>query len=239
MCWKRIGRHLPAGTSLRVLELEAITAYWEHDTKLTVDTVADRLRLTLDPKVPRVLAGWGVGGVVAAALAARMAHPPRHVIVLDGLAPGFGRPRREELLRSFAMLLGARRGRPLSIDPSKLEGAIDPALEHLRESASRAGALGEATTAESLRRTFNGHARDRARDYRLTATYTPTGLPVTVVKAARSLAPDSTALGWEHCGPVEVLASGGDHYTMITDPAPGVHLALLLARWLGPIRAAA
>src|SRR4051794_11365600 len=161
MCWKRIGRHLPAGTPLRVLELEAITAYWEQDLKLTVDTVADRLRLTLDPQGDRVLAGWGAGGVVAAALAARMARPPGHVIVLDGLAPGTPRPGKPELLRSFGMLLGARRGRPLSVDPDRLDEGVDNALEHLREAASRAGALGEATTTESLRRAYNQHARER------------------------------------------------------------------------------
>jgi pimeloyl-ACP methyl ester carboxylesterase len=239
MCWKRMARHLPAGTPLRVLELEAITAYWEQDPKLTVGTVADRLRLTLDPHAERVLVGWGVGGVIAAALAERLPNPPRHVVVLDGLAPGAERPDRSELLRMFAMFLGARRGRALNLDPAKLEASKGEALEHLRESASRVGALGEATTTESLRRSFNGHARGQLRDYRLTRTYEATGIPVTVVKAARSIAPDSEALEWDQCGPVELLASGGDHYTMLTDPAPSVHLALLLQRWLGPMRVAA
>ena len=66
-------------------------------------------------------------------------------------------------------------------------------------------------------------------------------MPVTVVKAARSIAPDSRALGWERIGNFELLASGGDHYTMLTEPAPTVHLALLLRRWLttAPLAAAA
>src|SRR4051812_29161129 len=84
LCWRRLAKHLPAGVSLRVLELEAITAYWEQDTTLTVDMLAARLKLTLDPRVDRVLCGWGVGGVVAAALARRArAH---HVVILDGAA---------------------------------------------------------------------------------------------------------------------------------------------------------
>jgi hypothetical protein len=41
LCWKRLAKHLPAGTSLRVLELEAINAYWEQETSLTVDVLAD------------------------------------------------------------------------------------------------------------------------------------------------------------------------------------------------------
>ena len=50
--------------------------------------------------------------------------------------------------------------------------------------------------------------------------------------------PDSPALGWERFGPVERLASGGDHYSMLTDPAAAAHLAMLLRRWLAPAFAA-
>ena len=59
----------------------------------------------------------------------------------------------------------------------------------------------------------------------------PQDLPLALCDA-RSLLPDSPALGWDRFNAVEVLASGGDHYTMLTDPAPQVHLALLLQRWL-------
>ena len=78
----------------------------------TVDGLADRLRLTLDPRPTRVLVGWGVGGVVAESLAARLTRPPRHTILLDSVAPGVApRPTDADLLRSYAMLVGARRGR--------------------------------------------------------------------------------------------------------------------------------
>jgi len=230
LCWKRLAKHLPAGVTLRVLELEAINAYWEQETSLTVDVVADRLRLTLDPRIDRVLCGWGVGGVVAAAIAPRLERAPRHVVILDGPAPGMDRPGVPDLLRTYAMLVGARRGRTINLDPEQFADNLEPALEHLH---TRVGGTRDTATADVLRRGYHQHARDRLRDYRLTRTYEPTGVPVTVVKAARSIAPDSRALGWERIGNFELLASGGDHFTMLTEPAPTVHLALLLQRWLG------
>ena len=234
LCWKRVAKHLPAGVSLRVLELEAVNAYWEQDTALTVDTLAERLKLTLDPRHERVLCGWGVGGVVAAALAERA--PARHVVILDGPA-SLPRPGVPQLLRSYAMLVGARRGHPIHLDESVFAEGLEATLEHLR---TRIGGARDTATADVLRRGYHQHARDRLRDYRLTRTYAPTGVPVTVVKAARSIAPDSRALGWERLGNFELLASGGDHFTMLTEPAPTVHLALLLQRWLTtPLAAAA
>jgi len=227
LCWKRLAKHLPAGVALRVLELEAINAYWEQDTELTVDALADRLKLTLDPRHERVLCGWGVGGVVAAALAERA--PARHVVVLDGPA-SLPRPDVPQLLRSYSMLVGARRGRAVSLEPEAFENGLEHALEHLR---TRVGGLRDTAATDVLRRGYHQHARDRLRDFRLIRTYEPTGIPVTVVQAARSLMPDSHALGWDQVSPVEILASGGDHYTMLTEPAPVVHLALLLSRWLG------
>ncbi|MFL5520272.1 MAG: hypothetical protein ACJ8B6_05010 [Gemmatimonadales bacterium] len=226
LCWKRLAKHLPAAVKLRVLELEAINAYWEQDTDLTVDALAERLKLTLDPRVERVLCGWGVGGVVAAALAARVEH--RHVVVLDGPAV-LPRPEVPDLLRTYAMLVGARRGHPVNVDPELFAHGLEPALKHLR---TQIGGLRDHTTSDILRRGYHQHARDRLRDYRLIRTYVPTGEPVTVVKAARSLLPDRHALGWDRFGTVELLASGGDHFTMLTEPAPAVHLALLLQRWL-------
>ena len=87
LSWPRIVRHLPEGTRLRVLELEALNGYWEHDPAATVTGLADRLRVTLDPRIDRLLVGWGVGGVIAEALAARMAVRPRRTILLDSVAP--------------------------------------------------------------------------------------------------------------------------------------------------------
>ena len=84
-----------------------------------------------------MLVGWGVGGVVAEALAARSARRPRRVVVLDALAPGVraDEPTEPELLLSFAMFCGARRGRPLAVVPERLHAGLEPALAHILEEA--------------------------------------------------------------------------------------------------------
>jgi thioesterase domain-containing protein len=226
-CWARLASHLPAGTPVRVLELETITRFWGNDPGLTVEELADRLRGRLGAsRAPRVLVGWGVGGAVADALAA----PARRVIVLDGAAPGalHAEPSEAQRLRSFAMYVGARRGRVLNLDPERLS------LEHIAEGAVAAGALREDTALATIERCFEQHSARVLRDHRLTAGYTPSGTPLTVVKAAHSLLADTRALGWDRFGPVEVLGSGGDHYSMLTDDSAAVHLAMLLRRWLAP-----
>jgi thioesterase domain-containing protein len=179
--------------------------------------------------------------VVAEALAARMPQRPRRVVVLDSLAPGAREhePGEADLLRSFAMYAGARRGRALAVDPARLRGGLEPALEHVLAAAASVGALRGDTTLATVRRCYEDHARRIRRDHRLTARHTPAGLPLTVVKAGGSLAPESRALGWECFGPVELLAGGGDHYSMLTEPAAATQLALLLQRWLAPTYAAA
>lgn len=223
LCWPRLARHLPAGTRLRVLELEALNGYWEHDPNTTVDSLADRLRLTLDPRQPRVLVGWGVGGVVAEALAARLARPPRHTILLDSAEPGLAdKPTDADLVRSYAMLVSARRGRALAFE----ETALDPLVERLAQHGFGA--------ADVLRKGFFQHQRTRHFDHRLTSRHTPAGTPVTVVQPTASLYEE---LGWDMR--VELLAAGGDHYTMLTDPDHTVSVALLLTRWLSPAYAAA
>jgi pimeloyl-ACP methyl ester carboxylesterase len=223
---------MPPGTPVRVQELDTVTPYWADDPKLTVDAIADRLRSSVRPDRQRVLVGWGFGGVVAAALAARAPQRPRRVVVLDGLAPGARHqpPGEEELLRSFAMFLGARRGRTVAPAAS---------LDALLEVAIRAGALQENTPLATLEGLFADYTRGVLRDHRLTETHVPSGLPLTVVKASDSVLPQSRALGWQKYGPVEVLGSGGDHYSMLTEPASAAHLAMLLARWLAPAYAAA
>ena len=114
-----------------MLELDTITRFWGDDPGLTVEELADRLRGRLGAsRAPRVLVGWGVGGVVADALAA----PARRVIVLDGAAPGAlpAEPSEAQRLRSFAMYVGARRGRVLNLDRG---GAL--ARAHRRGSRGR------------------------------------------------------------------------------------------------------
>jgi len=217
--WSRLAAYLPAAARMTVLELESVIAYWEAGRsgdpgELTVERLADRLRLELVPGGLRVLLGWGFGGVVAHALADRLA---AHAIVLDGLAPGSPVPSDAELERRFAMCLGARRG--IAVDPAR------PDLGRLR--------LAHESEA-SLRRVFAAFARGARRDHALTEAHAPPGRPLTVVKAARSLAPWSPALGWDAFAPAEVLASAGDHFTMLTEPSAVAHLAILLRRWLAP-----
>src|SRR4051812_30281710 len=105
-CWARLASHLPAGTPVKVLELETTNRYWAAAPDLTIDELAHRLGGRLAVPRPRVLVGWGVGGVVADALAA----PSRRVVVLDALAPGAlaAEPDERSRLRSFAMYAGAR-----------------------------------------------------------------------------------------------------------------------------------
>jgi thioesterase domain-containing protein len=196
-CWSRLAALLPAGTTVRVEELEMIHAFWSDAPDLTVESLASRVRPV---SAEAVLVGWGVGGAVADALAAR--GRPRHVVVLDGQARGALEPDEGELLRRFAMYLGARCG--MTIDPA----------------------------AASARRGFEAHVRRERRDHRLVGSYVPSGAPLTVVRAARSL-DGRPALGWDAFGPVEVLASGGDHYSMLTETSCVAGLAMALGRWLG------
>ena len=230
--WARIASHLPAGTPVKVLELETVNGYWAADADLTVEALADGLRPRLAVPRERLLVGWGVGGAVADALAT----PTRRVVVLDGLAPGAlnSEPDEAQLLRSFAMYAGARRGRPLDVDPARLAEGLEPALAHILGVASSAGALRLDTTPAAVRRCYEQHAARVLRDHRLIAGYEPSGAPLTVVKATHSLAPASPALGWDRFATVELLASGGDHYSMLTDAASAAQLAMLLRRWLTP-----
>jgi thioesterase domain-containing protein len=238
-CWSRLAAHLPAGTPIRIQELETVNAYWAGDPKLTIDDIADRFHAALRHDRPRLFVGWGVGGVVAEALAARQRQRPRRVVVLDSLAPGMREtdPTEADLLRTFAMYTGARRGRHLPIEPAHFDEGVDAALEYILDAAFAAGAVSGDTPSTTFRRCYDDHTRRVLRDHRLTSRHTPSGLPLTVVKAAGSLAPESRALGWNRYGPTEVLASAGDHYSMLTDRASATHLAMLLQRWLAPVYA--
>ena len=177
LSWPRIVRHLPEGTRLRVLELEALNGYWEHDPAATVTGLADRLRVTLDPRIDRLLVGWGVGGVIAEALAARMAVRPRRTILLDSVAPYVShKPSDADLRRSYAMLVCARRGRAHLIPTD----ALDTMLERLRRAAGSA-------RVDILRKGYFQHARAHQFNARLIASHQPSGVPVTVVQPTGSL----------------------------------------------------
>jgi hypothetical protein len=132
------------------------------------------------------------------------------------------------------MYTGARRGRTLVVEPARLDEGLQLGLTHILGVGIAAGALRADTSIATMQRCYEEHAARVVRDHRLIAGATPAGSPLTVVKAADSLAPESPALGWDRFGPVERLGSGGDHYSMLTDSAAAAHLALLLRRWLAP-----
>ena len=131
-CWARLASHLPGGTPVKVLELETINRFWASDPSLTVDALAERLRGRLGAtRAPRVLVGWGVGGVVADALAA----PARRVVLLDAPAPGAlnAEPtRRSACARSRCT---SARARACTVRPEELT------LDGIREAATAVGAL--------------------------------------------------------------------------------------------------
>lgn len=220
--WGRLRTYLP----LRVFDLETITPYWEagrsgEPGELTLDALVRRLRVELSADGPRVLLGWGFGGLVAHALAG----PDDHVVALDTTAP-HAEPVEltdEALLRDFAAYLAVRRGRALHLVPDL---PVDDALAGLAGDTGLAG----------MRRLYVAHVRGRRRDRALAAAHTPPERPLTLVRAARGPA---GALGWEGHADLEVLVSAGDHYSMLTEPSAVAHLAALLHRWLAPVSIAA
>ena len=136
-CWSRVASLLPTGTSVRMHELEQYNPFWHADPDLTVATLAARVRVGPGS----LLVGWGVGGAVADALATRV--NARRVVIFDGLAPGAPEPDEAELLRRFAMYLGARRDVPV-------RAAGD--LAAIVAAATESGALPAAATVASVRR---------------------------------------------------------------------------------------
>jgi thioesterase domain-containing protein len=181
-CWAGLRAYLP----LTLLQL----GRWDDDS---VDDLAQRLSGELDA-VPRVLLGWGFGGVVAHALAERLGGG--HVVVLDGVAPGV----------------------ELALEAPRLERWFEMYL----------AATGQANR-EPL---YENYVRCVGRTHALSSAAVAGARPLTLVKAADSLLPESPALGWDAHAPVELLASAGNHYTMVTDPCAVAHLAALLRRWI-------
>src|SRR5205085_3665318 len=91
------------------------------------------------------------------------------------------------------------------------------------------------TALAGLRRLYVAYARARRRDRELAAAHVAPDRPLTLVRAAREPA---GALGWDGHPGLELLASAGDHYSMLTEPCAVAHLAALLRRWLAPVAVA-
>jgi thioesterase domain-containing protein len=229
--WGRLRAHLPLGTPLRLLDLDALNPFWEAGRRgdpgeLSVTSLAERLRAELDPCGPRLLLGWGFAGLVAHA----MAGDGDHVVALDTAAPA-AQPAEltdELLLAGFAAYLGARRGQPLAL-------AGGPSVDEALVSLVRAAGSPE-TALAGLRRLYVAYVRARRRDRALAAAHVAPDRPITLVRAAREPA---GALGWDGHPGFELLASAGDHYSMLTEPCAVAHLAALLRRWLMPVASVA
>ena len=145
-----------------MLELETINAYWAADPSLTVDGARRPPAAAARDPAPSACS-WAGASAAPSPRRSPPAGVAARVVVLDGLAPGAPQPSRAEaeLLRSFAMYAGARRGRPLAIDPARLRAGLEPALAHILEAARAAGALRVDTTPATVRRCYEQHARAR------------------------------------------------------------------------------
>ncbi|MEU9129200.1 alpha/beta fold hydrolase [Kitasatospora sp. NPDC048540] len=242
---------LPDGVGLTVLDLSALPEYWEAAltggrAETTVEALAGRL---LDEFTgaydggPYALAGWSFGGVVAQAVVRQQppAQRPARLVLLDSIAPTEEYQQPDEallpplLIGWFAMYLGAKRGRPVLLDPDRLAACgVDDGLLLVLDAAVASGALAADTPLPGLRKLYDTYVDGLLRNNRLTAPYRPrpTEVPLVLVAAERSLIPDDPTLGWTPLAPygLEVHRSPGDHYTMLTRP----DAAELIARLVRP-----
>ncbi|GAA1069296.1 MULTISPECIES: alpha/beta fold hydrolase [Kitasatospora] len=246
---RTLAEALPPGTGLTVLDLSGHPAYWEAaltggraDT--TVEELADRIGDELDALDgggPRTLAGWSFGGVVAQALVERMpaGRRPDRLVLLDSIAPTPEYQQPDDalepplLLGWFAMYLGAKRGRPVDVDPQLLAGGgTEDGLRHVLAAAAAGGALPADTAPAGLRKLYDTYVDGLLRNNRLTAPYTarPSSVPLVLVTAERSLLPGDRTLGWGPLAPhgLEVHRSPGDHYTMLSRPDAAAVIARLV-----------
>ncbi|MER8183898.1 thioesterase domain-containing protein [Kitasatospora sp. NPDC094015] len=242
---------LPDGTGLTVLDLSALPDYWEAAltggrAETTVEALAARLLAEFTGAYdggPYALAGWSFGGVVAQAMVQQQspADRPDRLVLLDSIAPTGEYQQPDEalepelLLGWFAMYLGAKRGRPVRLEPGRTAGrGVDDGLPLVLDAAVAGGALAPDTPLPGLRKLYDTYVDGLLRNNRLTAPYRPepAAVPLVLVTAERSLIPDDPTLGWRPLAPhgLEVHRSPGDHYTMLTRP----DAAELIARLVRP-----
>ncbi|WP_431679137.1 thioesterase domain-containing protein [Kitasatospora sp. KL5] len=240
---------LPPGTGLTVLDLSALPAYWEAaltggraDT--SIEELADRIGeelAALHDGGPYALAGWSFGGVVAQALVGRMPAGlrPERLVLLDSIAPTPEYQQPDDalepplLLGWFAMYLGAKRGRPVTVDEGRLAGcSTEDGLRLVLAAAAGSGALPADTPPAGLRKLYDTYVDGLLRNNRLTVPYTARacGVPLVLVTAERSLLPGDRTLGWEALAPhgLDVHHCPGDHYTMLDRPDAAAVIARLL-----------
>lgn len=250
--WHPLAERLPRDAALSLLDLGNIPAFFGAalDPKAdppTVGELAGRCLAELAASgladAPFSLVGWSFGGVVAYEIAARLDAEGRgdlleELVLLDSIAPVPAFKRTDEVLAPrmlldwFAMYLGAKRGRPLTVSVAPTATAEDGLLAVL-QAATDQGVLPPDTELAGLRKLYSAYHGGLVRNNRCTAPYEPGPLDrtVTLVKPERSLLPDGGDLGWSHLSsrPVRQQAVPGDHYTMLREPEAVALLSGLLA----------
>ncbi|MET9427796.1 MULTISPECIES: alpha/beta fold hydrolase [unclassified Streptomyces] len=253
--WGNLAEALPRDTGLTILDLAGVPEYFEaallgdHDD-LSVASLVDRLanayrdeRASAPDGPPPVFAGWSFGGVIAHAMTEWLARDerPDRLILLDSIAPTYAYQHPEEaldaplLLRWFAMYLGAKRDRTISLGPSGTDGRdTDTGLVRLLDAAVKSGALPSSTPLPGLRKLYSTYVDGLLRNNRLTAGHRP--VPSTVhlvlVKAEGSLIEQDDTLGWTELAAdgLDLHTAPGDHYTMLTRPDAAAAIAELCSR---------
>lgn len=245
---------LPGGVGLTVLDLSGLPEYWEAAltggrAETTVEELAGRLlaefaearETETHDDGPYALVGWSFGGVVAQAMVQQqpVAARPTRLVLLDSIAPTAAYQQPDDALRPdlllgwFAMYLGAKRNRSVAVDAARLAGCgTEEGLLLVLDAAVASGALLADTPLPGLRKLYDTYVDGLLRNNRLTAPYrpVPSGVPLVLVTAERSLIPGDRTLGWGPLAPLglEVHQSPGDHYTMLIRPDAAAMIARLV-----------
>lgn len=229
---------LAADAELLVVDLERVPAYREMvfggpavSVAALAQFVVDRLRYDGVLDRPWLLAGWSLGGVVAyAATSVLLEHQlPRHLVVLDSIAPvpehrrSVGDFRPEVLLTWFAGYLAAKRGGPLELSVDALRGLdTDAGLEVVLDAAIRGGLVWPDVSIAGLRKVYSVYLAGLFRNVDLTAGYAaaPSRVPMTLVRPSAGLLSTPGALGWQRLADsLSVAHCPGDHYSMLHESA--------------------
>ncbi|MFC8516864.1 alpha/beta fold hydrolase [Streptomyces sp. NPDC057257] len=251
--WQTALARLPEDGAPHLLDLGTVPEYFAAALVPTLSVIgvrelAERCLTELTAagltERPFTLVGWSFGGVVAYEIAARLdgqglGDRVEDLVVLDSIAPvaAFQRPEEElrpaMLLGWFAMYLGAKRRRRLTLAPGALEGLGEQdGLGVLLTEATAQGVLPDGTEPAGLRKLYTAFHTGLVRNNRCTVGYLPAPLDrtITVVKPEGSLLPDSPDLGWTELSgrPIRRLPVPGDHYTMLQEPETADALAALL-----------
>ncbi|MGC4893661.1 SDR family NAD(P)-dependent oxidoreductase [Micromonospora sp. DT31] len=227
---------LAPAAALHVVNLDQVPEYFEAalhgGTPVTsipalAQRVADELRRRALTSGRWCLAGWSFGGVVALELAGLLAarERPDALLALDSIAPVpeytalDGDLDDAEVLRWFAMYLGARRGVELPTAGLAL-GDRESGLRTLLDLAREHGAVRDDTTLPGLRKVLDAYLQGLIRNNRLAQAYEPrrSPVPVVLVRPERGLLDVPDPLGWRSLAEdLTVLGCPGDHYTMLRD----------------------